>query len=103
MKTSMKLILAASLLGSVSLVGAGSAMAQPRSYSFRVTEVQRAYTDGYYDQNRNWHAWRNARERAWLRSNYKHYKIAYKPMRHDRDHDGVPDALDRAPNNPTRN
>ena len=112
MKHSIKMLLAAGLLGGASLVAAAPATAQPLGFSFRVGNVGMAYSDGYYDRNRHWHAWRNTREREWYRANYAR---SFRGMRHDedrdgipnrfdrdRDNDGVPNAYDRSPNNPYR-
>ncbi|HUN52716.1 MAG TPA: hypothetical protein VMU42_16440 [Candidatus Sulfotelmatobacter sp.] len=42
------------------------------------------YSDGYWDQNHGWHAWRDAREaRSWRDAHRDHY-YAWK---HDRDRD----------------
>lgn len=42
------------------------------------------YADGYWDRERNWHAWRDAREaEAWRREHREHYY----EWRHDRDED----------------
>ena len=44
-----------------------------------------AYDDGYYDNNRRWHNWRNVDERNWYMQN--HGKTYYHMRRHrDRDH-----------------
>jgi hypothetical protein len=99
MKTSLKILLTAGLLGSAGLLGTGAAIAQPVGFSFRIGDVAFGYTDGYYDRAHRWHAWRGARERDWYRG---HYRASYRAMRHDRDHDGVPNRFDRAPNNPYR-
>ncbi len=111
MKTSVKILIAAGLLGSASLF-TGAAIAQPIGFSFRVGNVAMAYTDGYYDRGHRWHAWRGTRERDWYRV---HYRNSYRAMRHDRDRDGIPNrfdrdrdndgvrnARDRHPNNPYR-
>jgi hypothetical protein len=89
---------AATIAGGLALAGTAPAMAQPSGFSFRVGDVAFGYTDGYYDNNRAWHAW-SARERNWYRS---HYRRNYRAMRHDRDHDGIADRFDRRPNNPYR-
>jgi hypothetical protein len=99
MKTMMKTLLAASLLCGAGLVAAAPASAQPSGFSFRIGDVAFAYDDGYYDRGHRWHAWRHARERDWYRS---HYRTSYRAMRHDRDHDGIPNRYDRHPNNPYR-
>jgi len=112
MKSSAKILIVVSLLGSAGLIGSGAAMAQPRGFSFRVGDVAIGYTDGYYDRNHSWHAWRGARERNWYRVNAR---TNYRAMRRDSDHDGIPNRLDRdrdndgvpnnrdrAPDNPNR-
>ena len=111
MKTTFKILLAAGVLGAASL--AVPAAAQPTHFSFRVGDVALGYNDGYYDRSHSWHSWRDARERNWYRARYAHN---YRRMRHDRDHDGIPDRVDRdrdndgvpnrydsRPNNPYRN
>jgi hypothetical protein len=112
MKTTLKLLLAASALCTAGFIGTVPAAAQPSGFSFRVGDVALGYQDGYYDQSRRWHSWRSQRERRWYSSNYRHQ---YRGMRHDRDHDGIPDRVDRdrdgdgrsnyrdsSPNNPYR-
>jgi hypothetical protein len=43
-----------------------------------------AYHDGYYDNNRRWHGWRNDNERRWYRQNHGQ---TYYQMRRHRDRD----------------
>ncbi len=92
MKTSIKTLLAASLLCGAGMIAAVPASAQPTSFSFRLGDVAIGYSDGYYDRSHRWHSWRNAREHQWYRVNQRNY---YRGMRHDRDRDGVPDRFDR--------
>lgn len=40
------------------------------SFSFDTGAVAFAYSDGYWDNNRQWHNWRNAREAREYRANY---------------------------------
>ncbi len=54
------------------------------SFSITLGNVGIAYTDGYYDQNRRWHRWRNSQERNWYRQNHRD---AYFPISHSRDRD----------------
>ena len=91
MKTSMKLLLAASLLCGASLTATAPAVARS-GFSFRIGDVAMAYNDGYYDRSHRWHAWRHARERDLFRVKYREQ---YRAMRHDRDHDGIPNRFDR--------
>ena len=95
MKTSLKLLLAASALCTAGLVGTVPAAAQPTGFSFRVGDVAFAYQDGYYDRSYRWHSWRHQRERDWYRANYRNHRGMYRGMRRDQDHDGVPDRVDR--------
>ncbi|HKQ11394.1 MAG TPA: hypothetical protein VJS85_09405 [Rhizomicrobium sp.] len=92
MKTSFKILLGASALSMAGFASAVPAAAQPTTFSFRAGDVAFGYTDGYYDRDRRWHRWENARERNWYRARYYHN---YRGMRHDRDRDGVPDRFDR--------
>ena len=92
------------------------------SFSFDTGAVAFAYSDGYWDNNRQWHSWRNAREARQYRANYG---SRFKHRRHtrernngwrgdmdrdgisnrndrDRDGDGVSNRRDDAPNNPYR-
>jgi hypothetical protein len=112
MKTSLKMLLAAGLLsGAAALTtGATPASAATTHFSFSIGNMGMAYSDGYYDRYRRWHAWRNPREREWYRA---HYSRNFRNMRRDedrdgipnrfdrdRDNDGVPNQFDRRPNNP---
>ena len=92
MKNSMKILLAATVLSGASLFAAAPAVAQPTGFSFRFGDVGMAYDDGYYDRSHRWHTWRHNRERSWYRT---HYRASYRSMRHDRDHDGIPNRFDR--------
>jgi hypothetical protein len=42
------------------------------------------YTDGYWDRERKWHAWRNAQDAAAWRAEHREH---YYEWRHDRDPD----------------
>jgi hypothetical protein len=42
------------------------------------------YSDGYWDQSHQWHAWENAQAAARYRDEHKDHYYAW---RHDRDHD----------------
>jgi hypothetical protein len=98
MTKSLKILLAASVLSGAGMLAVAPASAAV-GFSFRVGDVAMGYSDGYYDRSRHWHSWRNAREREWYRANYSR---SYRAMRHDNDHDGVPNAFDSRPNNPYR-
>jgi hypothetical protein len=91
MKNTLKILLAASALAGAGFVASAPANAAV-GFSFRVGDVLFGYNDGYYDRNRVWHRWHNARERNWYRA---HYGYRYRGMRRDRDHDGIPNRFDR--------
>ncbi len=100
MHKSLKALLVATALAGASIVGTTSvASAQPTGFSFRVGDVAFGYQNGYYDRSNRWHNWRNERERAWYRNNYRKTFVA---RNYDRDRDGVPNWADRRPNNPYR-
>jgi hypothetical protein len=54
------------------------------SFSITLGNVVFGYSDGYYDQNRRWHTWRNSQERNWYQSNHRG---SFYNLRHDRDND----------------
>jgi hypothetical protein len=92
MRASWKILIAAGVLSAAGMAVSAPASAQPTSFGFRVGDVGIAYNDGYYDRDRRWHHWRNAREHDWYRANYSR---SYHGWRHDRDRDGVPNRFDR--------
>lgn len=96
MKTSLKILLAASALSTVALA-AVPASAQPAHFSFRMGDVAVGYNDGYYDNYHRWHRWRNMREHEWYRANYaRNYRgWGHRGWRYDSDHDGIPNRFDR--------
>lgn len=50
--------------------------------SITLGNVVFGYSDGYYDQNRRWHRWRNSQEHDWYRQNHSD---SYFPVSHTRD------------------
>ena len=54
------------------------------NFSITLGNVQFGYNDGYYDQNRGWHSWKNNGERDWYRQNHRQ---SYYDVTHDRDGD----------------
>jgi hypothetical protein len=104
------------------VLSAPAAAREAFSFSFDTGSVAFAYSDGYWDHNRQWHKWRNAREareyRARFHHNYYHHKhtrdrnMGWRgdqdrdgvPNRYDRDRDGdgTPNRFDDRPNNPRR-
>ena len=111
MKHSLKLMLAAGAIAIAGMTAAAPASAQT-GFSFRAGDVRIAFSDGYYDRRNQWHAWRNAREHRYYRTNYRNNYRGWRrdqdrdgiPNRYDRDRDGdgVPTRYDRRPNNPYR-
>jgi hypothetical protein len=99
MRTSFKILLAATALSAASFTIIAPVSAQPTSFGFRVGDVAIGYNDGYYDRSHRWHHWRSARAHDWYRVNYRDN---YRGYRHDNDHDGVPNRYDSRPNNPYR-
>ena len=107
------------LMGAVAIAAvAGLTVSAPQpaaardtfSFSFNTGDVAFAYSDGYWDNNRNWHRWRNAREaREYRRSyghnwhNWRHNRERNMGWLRDSDRDGVPNRFDDRPYNPYRN
>jgi hypothetical protein len=54
------------------------------AFSIILGNVVLGYYDGYYDNNRRWHGWRNDRERAWYQQNRR---SSYQNIRRNRDRD----------------
>ncbi len=52
------------------------------AFSISLGNVVFGYSDGYYDNNRRWHDWRNEGERAWYQQNHAR---TYHQMRRDAD------------------
>jgi hypothetical protein len=121
-KLTMIALVAATTLGTVSVATTAPAAARESFvFSFDTGNVAFAYSDGYWDHNRNWHRWRNAREAYEYRVRYSD-RYYHGPRRHfpnqgwrdfdrdgvpnrydrDRDGDGVPNRFDRRPDNPYR-
>ena len=53
-------------------------------FALTLGDVVFAYSDGYYDNNRRWHKWRNTNERNWYRQNRRD---TYFQMTRARDRD----------------
>jgi hypothetical protein len=64
--------------------GYGPSRQTSTSFSITLGDVVIAYSDGYYDNNRRWHPWRNNDERNWYQKNRR---ASYHGVRHDRDRD----------------
>ncbi len=117
MKKSMKILLAATAITSAGLFATAPASAQA-GFAFRAGDVSIAFSDGYYDHRNRWHAWRDQRQHAWYRANYRNNYRNWENYRgwrrdtdrdgipnrvdRDRDNDGTPNRYDRRPNNPYR-
>lgn len=107
MSSVRKTVLGAVVAG-VFALAAQPAAADSFSFSFNTGDVRAAYSDGYWDHNRQWHKWRSNRERRAFRDQYGNLYIAKPSYRYrdrgwrDRDGDGIPNRYDRRPNNPYR-
>jgi hypothetical protein len=76
-------LVAGSLLAGSLLVGA-PAQAAEVSVGVALPGVAFGYTDGYWDRDRQWHAWRNHEEmERWRAENREHFH----EWHHERDHD----------------
>ena len=108
----MKVLVAASFIGAslaLATMSGGIARADDFHFSFDTGGVRFAFQDGYWDRDHHWHAWRNKREREEFHHRFAdrydtsmHTKVRNQGWRDD-DHDGVPNARDRHPENPHRN
>jgi Spy/CpxP family protein refolding chaperone len=75
---------ALAIMAAGSAAMAPSAMAQSAVVQVNPGGIAFGYTDGYWDQSHQWHAWRDQKEaQAWREEHRDHY-YAYK---HDRDRD----------------
>ena len=99
-KLTLAAVLAATLIGGT-MTAAAPAQAQGFNFSFNTGDVAFAYSDGYWDRNRNWHSWRSSRElREFRRShghlynNTRHTRVRNQGWR-DQDGDGIPNRVDR--------
>lgn len=122
-KLTMAMLIVGAVAGtSVMTTAPAYAQRDTFSFSFDTGAVRFAYRDGYYDDNRRWHKWRNAREAREYRARYgDRYYNGWRrdypnrgwrgdrdrdgiPNRYDRDRDGdgVPNRFDDRPNNPRR-
>jgi hypothetical protein len=70
--------------GASSIITAHPARADNVTVAFNPNGVAFAYTDGYWDHDHHWHAWRKHADReAYIKDHHDHY-YAWK---HDRDKD----------------
>jgi Spy/CpxP family protein refolding chaperone len=110
-----KLLMAAAIVGTFTAVSVVStvttsvpAYAEGFAFSFDTGAVRFGYSDGWWDNDHHFHKWRNAREAREFRARFgdRYRAIAHSRARNagwrDDDHDGVPNALDRHPENPYR-
>ena len=51
-------------------------------FSISLGNVAFGYSDGYWDRDHHWHAWRNRAESQYYRD---HYREHYTEVRHNRD------------------
>ena len=76
-------LLAGSLLAGSLLAGA-PAQAADVQVGVALPGIAFGYSDGYWDRERHWHAWRNHEEmERWRAENREHFH----EWHHDRDHD----------------
>jgi hypothetical protein len=121
-KLTMALVVAGALAGTSLGMMVPAVARDSFNFSFDTGAVAFAYSDGYWDNNRQFHRWRNAQEARQYRARhgerYKHRRHTrevnngWRDQDHDgisnrndrdRDGDGVPNRRDDAPNNPRRN
>ena len=71
---------------SLALAGSPIVAAAPAfaavDFSISLGNAAFGYSDGYWDRDHHWHAWRNAEEQRYFRD---HYREHYAGNRHDRD------------------
>ena len=85
MRGNMKVALVALALAGGTLTVAMPAVAREDvNVQINPGSIAWGYSDGYWDREHQWHAWRNQRDAEWYRS---HYRQHYYGHRHDRDHD----------------
>jgi Spy/CpxP family protein refolding chaperone len=77
----VKTALIASALAGAPLLASAPAMAAT-DFSISLGNAAFGYSDGYWDRDHQWHAWRNRAEAAYFRD---HYRDHYYAVRHDRD------------------
>ena len=63
-------------------LGAGTPASAAADFSISLGNAAFAYSDGYWDRDHHWHAWRNRAESEYFRS---HFGEHYVNTRHDRD------------------
>jgi len=77
----IKTALIASALAGAPLLASAPAMAAV-DLSVDLGNAAFGYSDGYWDRDHHWHAWRNRQEAEYFRT---HYGDHYYAVRHDRD------------------
>jgi len=80
-KTGIKIALLSAALAAAPLLASAPAAADV-GISFNVGDVAIGYSDGWYDRDHHWHAWRNDDER---RSYQRGHANDYHEYTHDRD------------------
>ena len=81
----MKLLLKSALIA-IAVAGAPAIMSAPASaafdFSISLGNAAFGFSDGYWDRDHRWHAWRNRDESRYFRTHYPEHYYSY---RHDHD------------------
>jgi hypothetical protein len=81
MRQLIKGALIAIVLGGAPVFASAPALAAV-DFSLSLGNAAFGFSDGYWDRDHHWHAWRNKAEQAYFRD---HYREHYAEVRHDRD------------------
>jgi hypothetical protein len=85
-RTTVKHIIKGALIA-LALAGAPVIASAPATaavdFSVSLGNAAFGYSDGYWDRDHHWHAWRNRAEANYFRSHYGDHYVA---VRHDKDH-----------------
>ncbi len=79
--TGAALALALALAGAP-LIASTAPVSAAVDFSIALGNAAFGYSDGYWDRDHHWHAWRNKDEARWFRD---HMADHYYDVRHDRD------------------
>ena len=88
MRSSLKVALTGIMLLTGSVAIGRPAIAENVTVGVTSGGIAFGYDDGYWDRERQWHAWRNREEAAhWREENREHYYARRHDRDHERDHD----------------